>query len=476
MNEEVKVLDMTHADEVIREVEGGVAPTMQSRMGTGGNQVPLVMEPHAVAVRTANTHANGHGVADEATHTLDRASGQAVCAGVDTYNQSISQNVMHTLHHHDGLDNQPKVCVEATGLTMTLDRFHQTGVEEVANTLRTSSAQGDNAPTIRIGAYNQSATEESCMTLRSAMTGTDGNDADPKVVTNGVATMLKVRCGKDTYTKPDGSTGTAGKGPLASEESAFTLAATQDQTLIQQANTILEDNHANATKTNPGEILRVLREALGEKAFEEWEARISAPIWTKEVLRHKVHGEGVQGEAAKAKCQLVNDASSSEGDRSAGAMRDVRQAECDGCPPQGWGLPQQHPGESDSPVPQLSHQGSPQAEGVQDLWRTDEGARVLREALSALQEIRRSASVEAQSIRPFALRHIVRRLTPTEAERLQAFPDGWTRIPYRGKPAEECPDSPRYKALGNSMSTNCVEWILRRIVAAVRLGMIGGQE
>lgn len=275
----------------------GVAPTMAADShGT----------PRAGAVRTANTHANGHGVADEATHTLDRASGQAVCVGVDTYNQSISPNVMHTLHHHDGLDNQPKVCVEATGLTMTLDRFHHTGVEEVANTLRTSSAQGDNAPTICIDAYNQSATEESCMTLRSAMTGTDGNDADPKVVTNGVATMLKVRCGADTYIKPDGSVGTAGKGPLASEESAFTLAATQDQHLV--------------------------------------------------------------------------------------------------------------------------------------------------------------------------LRHIVRRLTPTECERLMALPDNYTRIPYRGRPADQCPDSPRYKALGNSWATNCAEWILRRIVAAVRLGMIGGQE
>ena len=59
------------------------------------------------------------------------------------------------------------------------------------------------------------------------------------------------------------------------------------------------------------------------------------------------------------------------------------------------------------PVPQLPHQDASQAEGVQDLWRTDEGARVLREALSALQEIRRSASVEAQPAHAFNLTHIV---------------------------------------------------------------------
>ena len=57
----------------------------------------------------------------------------------------------------------------------------------------------------------------------------------------------------------------------------------------------------------------------------------------------------------------------------------------------------------------------------------------------------------------------VRRLTPTECERLQAFPDGFTRIPYRGKPAEACPDGPRYRALGNSMAVNVMEWIGERI-------------
>ena len=57
----------------------------------------------------------------------------------------------------------------------------------------------------------------------------------------------------------------------------------------------------------------------------------------------------------------------------------------------------------------------------------------------------------------------VRRLTPTECERLQAFPDGFTRIPYRNKPAEACPDGPRYKALGNSWAVNCAEWIGERM-------------
>ena len=57
----------------------------------------------------------------------------------------------------------------------------------------------------------------------------------------------------------------------------------------------------------------------------------------------------------------------------------------------------------------------------------------------------------------------VRRLTPTECERLQGFPDGFTQVPYRNKPAEKCPDGPRYKALGNSMAVPVMSWIGRRI-------------
>ena len=61
--------------------------------------------------------------------------------------------------------------------------------------------------------------------------------------------------------------------------------------------------------------------------------------------------------------------------------------------------------------------------------------------------------------------HVVRRLTPTECERLQGFPDGWTQIPYKGKPAEECPQTHRYKALGNSMAVPVMQWLGMRIQA-----------
>lgn len=61
----------------------------------------------------------------------------------------------------------------------------------------------------------------------------------------------------------------------------------------------------------------------------------------------------------------------------------------------------------------------------------------------------------------------VRRLTPIECERLMGFDDNYTQIPYRGKPANECPKTQRYKALGNSMAVPVMQWIGERIMWAL---------
>lgn len=65
----------------------------------------------------------------------------------------------------------------------------------------------------------------------------------------------------------------------------------------------------------------------------------------------------------------------------------------------------------------------------------------------------------------------VRRLTPRECERLQGFPDDYTLIEYRGKPAA---DGPRYKALGNSMAVPVVRWLGERIAKVDEI--FGGEK
>lgn len=80
-----------------------------------------------------------------------------------------------------------------------------------------------------------------------------------------------------------------------------------------------------------------------------------------------------------------------------------------------------------------------------------------------------TASIRAGSggsSRSYIASSVVRRLTPTECERLQGFPDGWTDVPHGTR--NRTPDGPRYKALGNSFTVNAIEWIMRRVNASLR--------
>lgn len=79
-----------------------------------------------------------------------------------------------------------------------------------------------------------------------------------------------------------------------------------------------------------------------------------------------------------------------------------------------------------------------------------------QEDVAFTQDSRASADVVQFGIQ-------VRRLTPIECERLQGFPDNHTQIPWRGKAAADCPDGPRYKAIGNSMAVPVMHWIGERI-------------
>ena len=103
-------------------------------------------------------------------------------------------------------------------------------------------------------------------------------------------------------------------------------------------------------------------------------------------------------------------------------------------------------------------------------------------------------SQDQTMFQPVGERYVVRRLMPVETERLQAFPDGWTDITgcdvdeitervakalkyepeskeYKAlrrkvkKWSDGTPDTPRYKAMGNSMTTLVIELLGRRIQA-----------
>lgn len=195
------------------------------------------------------------------------------------------------------------------------------------------------------------------------------------------AIVLKVRGGSDTYVKQDGSTGTAGKGALMSEEVAFTVAATQDQTLFAPTCYAIQGDGGTSSGNQ--------------------------------------HGCGVSGGDVSYTLNTT--------DRHSVAV-DFRHAEVGG-----------------------------EADATQTLQAKSTGGYSLNYMPGATDG------------------YVVRRLTPRECERLQGMPDDHTRVPYRGKPAEECPDGPRYKAIGNSMAVPVMRWIGERI-AEVDALMGGGDE
>lgn len=79
-----------------------------------------------------------------------------------------------------------------------------------------------------------------------------------------------------------------------------------------------------------------------------------------------------------------------------------------------------------------------------------------------------NSRIEAEAVA--ATGYGVRRLTPRECERLQGFPDDYTRISWRGRAEKNCPDGPRYQSLGNSMPVPVMYWIGKRIHEAIQKG------
>ena len=88
----VAIYDMTHADEVMRPVKDGIVPTLNARMGTGGNQVPVV---HAYCIagntidRKIENGGNGKGVLEETSYTLNTIDRHAVAQiyGAKSYSE-----------------------------------------------------------------------------------------------------------------------------------------------------------------------------------------------------------------------------------------------------------------------------------------------------------------------------------------------------------------------------------------------------
>lgn len=222
--------------------------------------------------------------------------------------------------------------------------------------------------------------------------------------------------------------------------------------------------YASTQETHTGKILRTLREAVGEEAFAQWGLGILGSLQSPEILRQALHGLSIRP-AAFSRSWVVHCALSRSENGSGWLLQSLREAGCERCASQGWEPSEQLAGKLGAYLSELSQPGAQASRFVRDLWWAAQGPGLLREALSAVQEVGRPTHGQSQ---PAHGGMQVRRLTVEECEFLQGFPRGYTAIPWRGKPADLCPDGPRYKALGNSWAVPNAAWIGRRIAAAVQ--------
>lgn len=180
-----------------------------------------------------------------------------------------------------------------------------------------------------------------------------------------------------------------------------------------------DTTYASTSEANAREILHSLQCKVGEEAFAEWGLRILNSFQSEEVLRIPMYGECIRRTSSEIKSILDDSSLPRKEDLPSEWMRSLWERGPDRRTSQGRELAEQLARQLGKTLPVMPHKN------------TQEKSEEYRLA--------------------------VRRLTPTEVERLQGFPDGWTDV------RTNTPDSPRYKAIGNSMAVPVMSWIGNRI-------------
>lgn len=122
-----------------------------------------------------------------------------------------------------------------------------------------------------------------------------------------------------------------------------------------------------------------------------------------------------------------------------------------------------------------SHANSGQPPAIAYAFKAGQGAKAGGIGYAEEQSPTLTSASSGTNLAPAVMHGVaVRRLTPIECDRLQGFPDNHTLIGWRGKDAAECPDGPRYKAIGNSMAVPVMRWIGERIAAALPAEKLNG--
>ena len=229
----------------------------------------------------------------------------------------------------------------------------------------------------------------------------------------------------------------------------------QEQEMEKNENGSVSSWRDNATTRN--KELQILWSTYGEKAVSEWGTGMLELLQSENLLQQGLYEsifqvETKDGNELERYSQICK---SEEGTR---LLRNLRESRKNGRSPQGYESVEQQPEQSNKAMQKLSLETAQQAENMLDMWESGKRAWILRETLSAFQEIWRSTcnNVPETSRRTQTMKYVLRRLTPLETLRLQGLPDWWCD-------GADGSDSAIYKMCGNGLAIPCAYDVIRRI-------------
>src|SRR5699024_744422 len=204
---------------------------------------------------------------------------------------------------------------------------------------------------------------------------------------------------------------------------------------------------------NTFEILQTLQKEIGEKEIAEWRSRILDTFQQEEILRQDVYEKGLDIEQDEKKFERKEQSCECEvKNRTFDKQERMRKMPINKefrCSSHGRESIQQFARELTSVMQELSHETS-QEKNLYRLRETTQGIRLLRKALSEIQEIWRSSLHKKQGVR-------IRKLTEKECWRLQSFTDEQC---YKAKDSGVS-NSQLYKQAGNAVTVNVVDAIVK---------------
>jgi DNA (cytosine-5)-methyltransferase 1 len=250
-----------------------------------------------------------------------------------------------------------------------------------------------------------------------------------------------------------------GKGPLISQEKSLTLATGNDQTLFvpDKARALTARNDGSpCVDRGPDIIAAGFKAGAGAEAgglgyqVEQMPTLTSAESGTQRPTV-AVYGVGVEnGKAGTLDASYYKGQGERQGtERTAVAVYDMTHAD-----------------EVMRPVDGGKCQTLNARMGTG--WNQVPVLAYTQQAFGQYEETGKASAIKARDYKDatdLCVQKSVRRLTPTECERLQGLPDGYTLIDDK-----TCSDTARYKALGNGMAQPCADYVIRRIVEVCDVG------